>query len=50
MPIDTSNFNFQVQMSVPCYNIGDIGPGGGVIVLVPDPINNPTNYYYELGK
>ena len=36
-------------IAVPCYSVGDIGPGGGVIVLTPDSNNNYTNYYYELG-
>ena len=29
------------------YQIGDIGPGGGIIFLVPGQNNNNTNYYFE---
>lgn len=34
----------------PCqYFVGDIGPGGGVIVFEPNTGVNTSNYYYEIG-
>jgi len=31
-----------------CYDVGDIGPAGGIIVATPNSIGNNTQYYYEL--
>ena len=44
-----------IQPSGECYNIGDIGPEGGIIFAVPlgHPQNNgvnQTSYYYEVAK
>ena len=33
--------------SSPCYQIGDIGPGGGIVFSVPGQGNNSTSYYFE---
>jgi hypothetical protein len=34
----------------PCdYIVGDIGPGGGIIVVEPNTAGNTSNYYYEMG-
>ena len=32
----------------PCYNIGDTGPAGGIIVSVPGVGVNTSNFYYEV--
>ena len=47
--------NACIQPSGDCYNIGDIGPEGGIIFSVPlgHPQNiglNQTNYYYEVAQ
>ena len=34
--------------SNPCYQIEDIGPGGGIIFSIPGVGNNQTNYYFEV--
>ena len=31
-----------------CYDVGDIGPAGGIIVATPNSVGNNTQYYYEL--
>ena len=32
----------------PCYNIGDTGPAGGIIVSIPGVGQNTSNYLYEM--
>jgi len=32
----------------PCYNIGDIGPGGGIVFALPNTGINNTNFVYEI--
>ena len=34
--------------TTPCYNIGDTGPAGGIIVSVPGVGLNTSNFYYEI--
>ena len=31
-----------------CYEIGDVGPGGGIVFSTPMTGNNSTSYYYEM--
>ena len=37
-----------VNLPQPCYNIGDIGPAGGIVVATPNTPGNTTQYYYEI--
>jgi hypothetical protein len=32
----------------PCYNIGDIGPGGGIVFALPNTGINNSNFVYEI--
>ena len=32
------------------YQIGDDGPGGGIIFSIPGQGNNNTNYYFEVAR
>lgn len=36
------------QLPSGCYNVGDIGPAGGIIIATPNTTNNNTQYYYEI--
>ena len=35
------------RQSNPCYEVGDIGPGGGIVFSVPGLGVNQTNFYFE---
>ena len=34
--------------TTPCYNIGDIGPGGGIVFALPNTGINNSNFVYEI--
>ena len=35
-------------VTTPCYNIGDIGPGGGIVFALPNTGINNSNFVYEI--
>jgi hypothetical protein len=38
------------QKTVPTYEIGDVGPGGGIIFITPTTANNQSGEYFEAAR
>tara|TARA_R110002074_G_scaffold7356_1_gene31650 strand:- start:2789 stop:5581 length:2793 start_codon:yes stop_codon:yes gene_type:complete len=36
------------SLPTPCYDVGDVGPSGGIVVATPNTSGNNTQYYYEI--